>query len=228
VTLQSLERYSTHEEDVNHVAADRRPTRRVQQATQTRSDIVAAARRLFATRGYAKTSMARIAAEAGVSVQTIYDSLGSKRAIVLALNDLIDTEGDVSTLAARIPGATDHHELLDIAVGISRNINERCADILRVIYDSAALEPEMKQVRDESRRRHRTGIAGIAGRLAALGALRPDLGAVAAADVIAALTDPNVARTFAEEYGWSWDRWHTWTVAALATLVLAPTGQVGG
>ena len=41
-------------------------------ADQTRRESLEAARRLFAERGYVGTSVADIAAEAGVAVQTIY------------------------------------------------------------------------------------------------------------------------------------------------------------
>lgn len=195
-------------------------TRRAQQARETRAVIVSAARRLFSGQGYARTSVARIAEEAGVSVQTIYDSLGSKRAILLALNDLIDIEGDVAELASGIPTATDATELLRIAIAITRNINERCADIVAATYDAAASEPEMRQVREESRRRHRRGIAGLTARLSELGALRPDLGVGEAADVIAAMTDASTVRTFVADYGWSFDRWAEWTLNTLLTLVV--------
>lgn len=165
--------------------------------------------------------MAQIARGADVSVQTIYDSVGSKSAIVHRLNDLLDDEGDVAALASRIPTTTDPLELLRIAVAISRNINERCHDIVAAVYSAASAEPEMRAVRDESRRRHREGIGRLAGRLAALGALRSDIDVESAADVIAGLTDPQIAQTFVSEYDWSWERWNTWTVEALATLVLA-------
>jgi hypothetical protein len=155
-----------------------------------------------------------------VSVQTIYDSVGSKSAIVRRLNDLLDEEGDVAALASRIPTTTDPLELLGIAVAISRNINERCEDIVAAVYSAASSAPEMSAVRDESRRRHRAGIGRLAGRLATLDSLRPELDVETAADVIAGLTDPQVARTFVSEYGWTWDRWHSWTVDALAVLVL--------
>jgi AcrR family transcriptional regulator len=203
------------------VAEERRPSRRARQAEQTGRDIVAAARRLFAQQGYTATSMAQIAAEADVSVQTIYDSVGSKSAIVRRLNDLLDDEGDVAALASQIATTTDPVELLRIAVAISRNINERCHDIVAAIYSAASAEPEMSAVRDESRRRHREGIGRLAGRLASLGALRADIDVETAADVIAGLTDPQIAQTFVAEYNWTWERWHTWTVRALATLVLS-------
>ena len=70
-----------------------------------RDEILRAARRLFAERGYARTSVRDIAQAAGVSAQTVYDSVGSKQALVARLNDLIDAEaghrGDRSRRSAR-------------------------------------------------------------------------------------------------------------------------------
>src|SRR5208282_534520 len=65
----------------------RRPNRREVAAAETRREILRAARRLFAAHGYAGTSLQQIAEESGVAVQTIYSSVGSKAALVLALND---------------------------------------------------------------------------------------------------------------------------------------------
>ena len=76
--------------------------RREQMAQQTRGDILRAARRLFAERGYAATSINDIAEEAGVAIQTIYARLGSKRGMLLALIDLIDEEAGVEPLAQEV------------------------------------------------------------------------------------------------------------------------------
>ncbi|MGE3855973.1 MAG: TetR/AcrR family transcriptional regulator [Dehalococcoidia bacterium] len=198
------------------------PSRRARQAALTRREILLAARALFAQQGYAGTSMAQIAERAEVSVQTLYDSVGSKSAIVRALNDLIDEEGEVARLAARIPDAEAAVDLIAIPVDISRNINERCMDIITAVFGAAAVEPEMQAVRDESRRRHREGVGRVTQRLAALGALRPGLAVEEAADTIAALTDPDVVRTFVLAYGWSWQDWHARTLDAITRLVLAP------
>ncbi len=81
--------------------------RRAVQAEQTRAEIVSAARRQFAATGYAGTSVKDIAAAAGVSVQTVYDSVGSKADLVRRLNDLIDAEAGVGEIAMTIPGTTD-------------------------------------------------------------------------------------------------------------------------
>ena len=55
---------------------------RADQAEQTRRRILASAFRLFAERGYAGTTIAAVAEEAGVSPETIYLSLGGKRGLL--------------------------------------------------------------------------------------------------------------------------------------------------
>ena len=61
--------------------------RRAVQADATRSDVVAAARELFLARGYVRTSLNAVAAQAGVAVQTIYNSVGNKAAVLAAVLD---------------------------------------------------------------------------------------------------------------------------------------------
>src|ERR671915_2120824 len=160
-------------------------SRRARQAAQTRRDILNAARRLFAEKGYAATSVADVAAAAGASVQTIYDSVGSKAELVSGLNDLIDEEGGVAPLARRIPTETDPRALLEIAVSITHNLCKRCGDILGAVYGAANVEPALAAVRDESPRRHREGIARLTGRPSGLRAVRPDPGSERGAGKIA-------------------------------------------
>src|SRR5450756_3045609 len=74
-----------HNVDRLNMDVKRRPYRsaaRVEQAQQTRRRIVAAASRLFVQRGYASTSVADIAAEAGVVSRTIYRDFPNKRALL--------------------------------------------------------------------------------------------------------------------------------------------------
>lgn len=196
--------------------------RRERQAAQTRRDILDAARRLFADQGYSRTSVAAVAKQAGVSVQTIYDSVGGKPALVRALNDWIDVEAEVPATAARLGTATSGEEILEVAVSICHHINERCDDIVRALESAATADPALAVVRDEGLRRHRAGVARMCAALDELGELRPGLSADAAAALVAPLTDTPVARTFVHDHGWTWEQWHAWTVETLASLVLRP------
>ncbi len=64
--------------DVNSGPPARHPTLREERAQVTRRRIADAARRLFFRDGYAATTIARIATEADVAVQTVYAVYGSK------------------------------------------------------------------------------------------------------------------------------------------------------
>ena len=72
--------------DVNPGPA-RQPTLREERAQVTRRRIADAARRLFFRDGYAATTIAGIATEADVAVQTVYAVYGSKAGILDALRE---------------------------------------------------------------------------------------------------------------------------------------------
>ena len=169
------------------------PGRRALQAEQTRRDILEAARRRFAAHGYAATSLKDVAADAGVSVQTLYDSIGSKADLVRRLNDLVDSEANVGEIAASVGTEADPRIIARVPARVTRRLIERCDDILRAALTGAQAEPELAVVIDEGGRRHRAGASGVAGRLAGLGALRPGLSVEAAATTIAALADYRLA-----------------------------------
>src|SRR5215470_3620615 len=60
-------------------------TRRRAQADATRREILEAAGRLFERQGYAATTMAAVAAEAGVALKTVYVAFETKSGLLRAL-----------------------------------------------------------------------------------------------------------------------------------------------
>src|SRR6478672_7913901 len=71
--------------------------RRQEQAAATRRQILDAARRLFVRQGYAATTMAQIAAEAGVALKTVYLAFDTKSGLLQKLWNvtLRGDDGDV-------------------------------------------------------------------------------------------------------------------------------------
>ena len=63
--------------------------RRREQAAETRRQILEASQRLFERDGYAATSVAAIAAEAGVALKTVYVAFGTKGGVLRALWNLL-------------------------------------------------------------------------------------------------------------------------------------------
>src|SRR6188768_1802387 len=105
------------------------PSLRERQAKLTQDAILEAARRLFAERGYTRTSVRDIAEAAGVSAQTVYDSIGSKQAVVARLNDLIDSEAHVGEIAGTAARSGDPQQVAAMSAQVTRSIAEHCSDI---------------------------------------------------------------------------------------------------
>jgi AcrR family transcriptional regulator len=197
-------------------------SRRERQAQSTRDDILRAARRLFAERGYSRTSVRDIAEAAGVSAQTVYDSVGSKRSVVARLNDLIDTEAGIMAIAMGAARSEDPVEVLGASARIARSILEHCGDVIHALVTGAAAEPELAVVLAEGHRRHVDGAGRIVGRLVELDALGPGLDRGSAVDTLAAISDVQFALLLSESYGWSLDKIEDWIATTARTTLLAP------
>jgi AcrR family transcriptional regulator len=199
--------------------AEKTPSLRERRAQLTRDEILGAARRLFAERGYARTSVRDIAKAAGVSAQTVYDSVGSKQALVSSLNDLIDAEAGIAALARAAAESEDPGEVAATNARITRSILEHCGDIIHALVTGAAAEPDLAAVLTEGQRRHVEGagrvVALIRG-LDALGPIDPD----EAVATLAAITDIRFAHVLQESYGWSLDRLEGWMAETSRRLLL--------
>ena len=194
--------------------------RRAVQAEQTRAEILRAAREQFVAGGYAATSLKGIAAQAGVSVQTVYDSVGSKADLVRSLNDLIDEEAEIGEIARGLATETDPVALVGISAAITCRIIERCGDLVRIGLDGARTETGLAPIIEEGGRRHRRGARQAAERLAALDALAPGVGVDDATISIALLSDVRVAFVLLDDHGLGLDAVQAWIATAAAKSVL--------
>jgi len=196
------------------------PSLRERRAQLTRDEILRAARRLFADRGYARTSVRDIAQAAGVSAQTVYDSVGSKQALVARLNDLIDTEAGIGPIARAVAESDDPWELAATTARITRSILEHCGDIVHALVTGAAAEPELAAALAEGHRRHLEGAGRIVAQLGRLDALAPAVEPDDAVQTLAAVSDVRFALVLRESYGWSLDRIESWIAATSRALLL--------
>jgi AcrR family transcriptional regulator len=187
-----------------------RPGRRAVQAEQTRQEILQAARARFARDGYAATSLKDIAADAGVSVQTLYDSVGSKAHLVRSLNDLIDREADLMAIVAEVGTESDPRAMAVIPARVTARLLDRCGDIMRACLAGGLAEPGLVPLVEEGGRRHRDGAAAIAARLAGMKALRRGVTVDQAALSLAALADFRVGIVLMDDHGMSIDQIEQW------------------
>lgn len=194
---------------------------RARQAQATRACIAAAGRKLFAEQGYAATTIEAIAREAGVAVQTIYATFGSKRAVLLTLLDTMEQEGGVAQLQVDLAGATgEPHLQIRHWVLFTRRFFERGRDLLDIARDAAATEPDVAAHVQEGERRRREGAAALSRSWAAAGALRPGLQEKTAADIVWAMLSPELFRLLVVESGWSGEEYESWLVTELTAQLL--------
>lgn len=202
----------------------RRSHRRQKQAAATRNDILDAARKLFATHGYVATSMAAIATEADTAVQTIYDSVGPKRAIILAIVERFEEQAGVDAFKQRVMNAHDPREVIALFIALTRQFMDQGSDVIVAMMTAAPTEPDVAAALEQANRNHRYGARMVAELLEKLGALKSDMPVERAGDVIGVLTWSTTWLQFTGAHGWSLDECERWLNASLETLLLRGAG----
>jgi len=198
-------------------------TRRERQAQETQREILQAARQLFAEHGYTRTTVRHIAEAAGVSAQTVYDSIGSKQALVARLNDLIDEEAGIARIVGERIGSGDPAVIVGTSARITRSILEHCGDIVHALVTGATAEAELAAALAEGHRRHVGGARAVVQALRDAGALDRSVDAGQAAETMAALSDVSFCLLLRDSYGWSLDRIEAWVAETTKALVLGPS-----
>ena len=153
--------------------------------------------------------MEAIAREAGVSAQTVYASVGSKRGIVLALLDRMEVEGGSEELRRELGSSKDPGRQLRAIVRFNRQLFERGQDVLKVVMATRAV-PDVEAFGWEGEARRREGQARWVRAWAEAGVLRSNLDEGEAADVLWAFTGPELYWLFAVNRGWPGSRFEEW------------------
>jgi AcrR family transcriptional regulator len=207
-----------------------RPTRRKYessarqaQAAETRRRLTAAARGLFAARGYGAATIAAIAAEAGVSAQTVYATFGSKRGLLLAMLDQIEDDADLAAMQEALRAqADDPPAQLRLQVEFAVRLFKGAGELLSLVRGSISVDDDLRSFWATGERRRREGQAFVVESWARSGALRPGLTAAEAADVLWGLTDPDVYDLFVSGNRWTPERFRDWLELTLRTQLFGP------
>lgn len=203
--------------------------RRQAQAAETRQDIIAAALKLFLERGYAGATIASIAQDTGVVVETIYRSFGSKAELFKAV-----VEAAVAGGAARaavpveerpairaIIDETDPRRQLELHAATQPGIHGRAGPLYRVLKEAAAAEPQLEDVWADLEAQRLDGMRRIAQLLADRGTLRPGLSVEEAGDVLWTVNSLAVHDLLVLQRGWTQERYRDWVASTNAHALLA-------
>lgn len=192
------------------------------QADATRRAIVGAARKVFSASGYAAATIDAVAAEAQVSVPTVYAIFGSKAALLSAVVADGGSDSDIRALAERALSLTDPRRRLAQAARVVRTIIERERAILRLLDEAGTASPELKAASLQVHRQQRGALGRVLRPLREAGAMRRGLDLDEAVATFSALASPECYRMLVGELGWSGSRWEKWLAESAVRLLLRP------
>jgi AcrR family transcriptional regulator len=203
-------------------------SRREAGARQTRRAVLDAARDLWLRNGYAATSLAEIAAAAGVSVQTVYGQFQSKRNL---LKNVVDVAivGDDEPVAladrpevAAINAEPDPERKLRMHAALGVEIAARMEPLDRMMRSAAQVDADVaEQVATGDRGRY-MGMLLSARDYRAAGVLREDLTDEEVAQRMWVLLGPAMYRPYVVDQGWPVEAFEEWLGDLLVASLLPP------
>jgi AcrR family transcriptional regulator len=204
------------------------PHRR-EQAARTRRDIVEAAGRLFLERGYAGTTMASIAAEAGVVVETVYRAFDGKASLFGAVVEAALAGGteraerpvETRPVIAALIAEPDPRRQVELYAGTQPGIHRRAGPLLRALRDARGLDPELAGIWEGVEASRRAGQGRFVELLASRGVLRPGLSTDEGADIVWTLCSLAVHDLLVLDRKWTMKRYGEWLATAITRELLA-------
>jgi AcrR family transcriptional regulator len=199
---------------------------RTEQAAATRHAVLDAARALFAEHGYAGSSIAAIAARAGVAVDTVYAAAGRKPAL---LRELVETSlsgtdqavpAEQRDYVLRMRAAPSARQKIEIYAAAVSEIGIRLAPIHRALAEASVSDRDCAALRAEIDARRANNMRLLAADLRATGDLRPDLTDDEVADIVWSMNAPEYRALLVGARGWSAERFGTWLADAWTRLLL--------
>jgi AcrR family transcriptional regulator len=200
--------------------------RRAEQARETRRRILEAARGLFVERGYAPTTIANIATQAGVAPETVYAAFGSKPVLLQELIGVaVRGDDDPRPLLERpgpqaVRGAPDQRTQLRLFAEDITSILERVGPLFEVLASAAGADPDIAALHQDVVKMRVRNMRIMVGWLAAKGPLREGITLDTAAETVNAITSPHVYGLLTRERRWSRRRFVEWLGETLAAVLL--------
>jgi AcrR family transcriptional regulator len=195
----------------------------------TRNRLLEAAEAEFTARGYTGTTVTRLAAAAGVSVQTLYLAWGSKRELLRGYMEraLAGDAGSPEDAAARFDGMSPAERLAELARVVAE-IAERAAPGWRLYRDAAAVDPEIAGDWNELQLLRHQLIARVLGDVP-VAELADGLTPAVAIDTAWAIASPDTYDLLVNRLGYGLDDFRSWMAMTLTTAILgAPRGSSAG
>jgi AcrR family transcriptional regulator len=207
----------------------RRPydsVRRREQARQTRATIIDVAQRRFLDDGFAATTIATIATEARVSVDTIYKAFGGKPGLVSAIcKEALTGEGPVPAEArsdAMQATERDPSEIIRGWGALTTEVAPRIAPIMLLVRAAATTDPQMAHLLSELNAQRLERMTHNARSLANTGGLRADVAIERAGEILWTYSSPELYELLVLTRGWPLDDYGKFIADAMIAALLGP------
>ena len=193
---------------------------RQRKAETTQAVILSSARRLFAERGYQSTTIEAIAVEAGLAVQTVYFTFGSKAAILARLVASAGADPGIRRLAEKATAETEPRRRLELGTRVISMIMARDRDIADLMAQAGRGSPELVKAWRQSHEQQLGRMQELLEPIARSGHLRPGVTDAEAVDVLFAIASPEVHRLLVMERRWTETRYRAWLAKSAADVLL--------
>lgn len=190
--------------------------RRREQAAGTRRQILEAAQRLFERQGYAATTMAAIAEEAGVALKTVYVVFETKSGVLRALWNMLlrGDEGDAPVAEREwyraVLDEPSPERQLRLTARNSRLVKVRIGGVIEVIRAAAPIDPDIAALWNRIQSEFHANQRAIVASLDEKKALLPGLDVDRAADLLWTINHPDLWQLLVRHRGWTPDEYEQW------------------
>jgi TetR/AcrR family transcriptional regulator, regulator of autoinduction and epiphytic fitness len=186
------------------------------------------ARDLFVGEGYPATTMERIAAQAGVAVQTLYYTFRTKAQLLCEVMDATAagapdptpvTQRSWMVEAMTTPSG---HRALALSLEHGTDIFQRAAPLWPALSAASALDPYVVEYWQRVAMNRREGMGRLIARIADLGVLRDDLDQEKATDLMFVLVSHDTFRGLVQQAEWTLPAYKAWLFTTLTQQLIRP------
>jgi AcrR family transcriptional regulator len=191
-------------------------------ALARREKMLDSARGLFLRSGFASTTVAAIASEAGVSQETVYKTFGGKTGLVEALyRQGLLGRGPVPAYQ-RSDSLRTNPDPYDVTYGWSRlamEVGPAISPLYLLVRDAALVDPGLGDLLREMDDDRYVRMTENARYLDEAGHLRDGVDLETAADLMWSVTSPEMFELLVVRRGWSLERWADYIYSTVSGLL---------
>jgi AcrR family transcriptional regulator len=193
-------------------------------ARETQRSILRAAHDLFVEQGYGRTTIAQVAARAGVSPETIYATFKNKATLLHRTWDVTIGGDDEEVVFHERPEIKAIRAEPDLAkrfllhARMSTATARRMTPFVRSVRSAAGSEPSAAEMLAEMERQRLVGMSVMAREAAATGQLK--VSEAECRDIIWSMTDGHLWHQLVVERGWSDEQYAAWLGRAWVDMLV--------